>query len=69
MVIGLSGVPLGIRLYKWETKSDDRTDQIGEQVLLLIYHKIYNFQEKKNIKIWKKGNICIKKLEKFLWRR
>ena len=36
------------------------TDWIGRrEVLLPINHKNYNFQEKKNTKVWK-GKICIK---------
>ena len=37
------------------------SDRIGRhKVLLLINHKIYNFQEKKNRQAMKKGKVCIR---------
>ena len=41
------------------------TDRIGRhEVLLLIYHKNYNFREKKNNQFMKKGKFWIKILTK-----
>ena len=41
------------------------TDRIGRyEVLLPINHKSYNFREKKNSQVMKKGKICIKSLTK-----
>ena len=41
------------------------TDHIGQhKVLLPINHKNYNFQEKKNSQVMKKGKIALKDLQR-----